>query len=202
MSLDLLWILCGLQHSGRARTCSVKLSWPWAPCFTPTEGNYFNGTACKEISTARFIFCLFFHLWLYVQGRKLLVSQRTEQWKHGTHLMWVLCASIFWAFRLWLWDEVFFTGRKPGKWKPLPHQPSTKKRKNSPTSTFFSPSLCLNCFILVGLYSLWLILNCSGSNHHHAGLQGVVAAPPGLPEDTLLPLVPLLGRRALEVSSI
>lgn len=95
MSLDLLWILCGLQHSGRARTCSVKLSWPWAPCFTPTEGNYFNGTACKEISTARFIFCLFFHLWLYVQGRKLLVSQRTEQWKHGTHLMWVFVLLFF-----------------------------------------------------------------------------------------------------------
>lgn len=57
MSLDLLWILCGLQLSGWARTCSVRLSWPGPPCFTPTEGNNCNGTACKEISTfAHFIF--------------------------------------------------------------------------------------------------------------------------------------------------
>lgn len=45
-------------------------------------------------------------------------------------------------------------------------------------------------------------LGGSGSDHHHAALQRVVAASPGLPEDALLPLVALLGRRTLEVSAV
>lgn len=59
----------------------------------------------------------------------------------------------------------------------------------------------LDYFISVSVYSLWLVFDHRG-DHHPAGLQGIVAAPPGLPEDALLPLVPLLWRRALEVSAV
>lgn len=64
-----------------------------------------------------------------------------------------------------------------------------------------SPFLFVSTFSL-SLCSLRLALDCSRGNHHHAVLQRIVAAPPGLPEDALLPLVPLLGRRTLEVSTI
>ncbi|KAG7227216.1 hypothetical protein INR49_014016 [Caranx melampygus] len=50
------------------------------------------------------------------------------------------------------------------------------------------------------LCTVWgLVLNRSGGDHHHAELQRVIAASPGLPEDALLPLVSLLGRRTLEL---
>ena len=62
----------------------------------------------------------------------------------------------------------------------------------------------IHCFSLF-VYSSDLlrpVVDLSGGHHHGGGLQGVVAPPPGLPEDPLLPLVPLLGRRAVEVPSV
>lgn len=93
-------------------------------------------------------------------------------------------------------------GDNQGKWKPLTHPPSTKKRKNSPKCTSFPPSSLSRLFLSVSFSSLWLVYDHSRGDHHPAGLQRVVAAPPGLPEDALLPLVPLLWRRALEVSAV
>lgn len=53
MSLYLLEILCGLQHSGQAGTrplCSPARGL----CLVPTEGINCDGTACEKLSTACF----------------------------------------------------------------------------------------------------------------------------------------------------
>lgn len=68
------------------------------------------------------------------------------------------------------------------------------KRKTSPRWSFFS-----SLFVLM---LLRLALDYGRGDHHHAGFEGIVAPPPGLPEDSLLPLVPLFGRRALEESPV
>lgn len=87
--------------------------------------------------------------------------------------------------------------RSPEKRKPSPSsmKPVEEERRDSKNTDLHGVS-----------QFLFALLRCSldggGSDHHHAALQGVVAASPGLPEDALLPLVPLLGRWTLEVSAV
>lgn len=90
MSLDLLEILCGLQHSGQAGARPETLS--WLGCLLPTEGINCNGTTFFPLRV--FFFVSFSICGFKVQGRNLLVSQRAEQWKPGTHLKRALFASI------------------------------------------------------------------------------------------------------------
>lgn len=108
---------------------------------------------------------------------------------------------LFWGSGLWY--EVLLTGRQPGKMEtsasPTKHQEKERIVQNLLLSTLFSLS---QPFLKGYLYSLGLALDGSRGDHHHAVLQRVVTAPPGLPEDALLPLVPVLRRRTLEVSAI
>lgn len=111
------------------------------------------------------------------------------------NLLMTLSLLLSWK----LWNELFLTRRPRGKWKPRPHQLHQEEERIvqhllPPPQLFVSAS--------VSLYSLWLALDCGRSDHDHAVLQRVVAPPPGLPKDALLPLVPLLGRRTLEVSTV
>lgn len=132
----------------------------------------------------------------------LSANRAAEMWNSFS-----LSSSCFYFEGLGSGMTFFLAKRQPGKWKPLSHQPNTRIRKNSPKSRSFSPPFSFPFsfswpFLFVSLYSLGLVLNRSGGDHHHAELQRVIAASPGLPEDALLPLVSLFGRRTLEVSTV
>lgn len=150
MSLDLLEILCGLQHSGQAGTCSVALSWLRAPA-----ASYQQKESIAVVQHIKgFPLHVYFSLFpsVALPAAEKSVSQRTEQWKPGTHWMCVLFASILRAWVL-VWG-LPRGGDDQETWKPLPHQLSTKKRKSSPKSTSFSPFLCLD-FLFLSLYDLF-----------------------------------------------
>lgn len=163
------------------------------PCFTPIQGIHCNGTMYKKKFHCTFYPCLFFHLWHRVQARNLQLSQRTEKWNHGAHLMWVPFASVLRALAL-VWN--------------IPQQEKTREMLTSTSSALrkerivkYLSSFSLYIFFCLVLF-LWLVFDHGRSDHHHTGLQRVVAAPPGLPEDALFSLMPLLWRRALEVSAV
>lgn len=175
--------------------CWTGWGWPCDALLTrgPTlccikESTWWYVHACFHCT-----FCLF-HLQLYVLAR--LPGKRSN----GTRSS--LKVSSF--------SEGFGSGMRlssqgdnQAKQKiPFPHQLRTKKERTVQNLLLSLPSFWLNLSLSVFFCSLWLVFNCSRGNHNLAGLQGIIAPPPGLPEDALLPLMSLLGRRALEVSAV
>lgn len=191
-------MLYGSQHSGQAWTRSVTLSWQGPPASRQQEENAMVQHV-TNFSTARFVLVSFSTCGFRCRKDSacLLENRAVETWNSFN------TSSVCFCFE-GLGSGVTSSSRGDHQrnrnlylinWAP--------RKERIVQNLLLSPLLSVSwLFLLVSFYSLWLVLNRGGGNHDLAGLQRVVAAPPGLPEDALLPLVPILGRGALEVSTV
>lgn len=104
---NLLWLTA--QWTGRDLLCGFLLI-KGPCCFVPTEGINCSGTTYKRFSTACFTF-LFFHLWLYLQGRNLSLREQSSGNLELTECAFFLL--LFWGPGFWC--EVFLAGETTRK---------------------------------------------------------------------------------------